>query len=429
MTRIFFAGQSNFGNRGCEALVRSISGLIRRSYPNARFVTPSVAPELDAIQWKDGALAGIDLVPIAPPSSYLRWWDRARRVLPPLEKLSRPTYRLPPAYEAEMAKSDLVVMTGGDNITLDYDLGSLYNIAGYIDNAKRLGKPALLWGASVGPFTRKPHVEAFMRQHLLDYAAITVRETETARYLRGLGIENVIEVTDPAFTMLPEPFEVEDIFPDAPEGLVGINVSPLVRGFRVDDVSRTQLDRDVATFVRELADQGYGVVLLPHVGPLDGSSRNSDYHYLAGLMAEYGLDHPRIRLAPGTLNAAQLKYLISQFRFFIGARTHATIAAFSTGVPTLSIAYSIKAKGINRDLFGDTRLVLDTPTVGLETLRAGIKQLCEEETDIRALLAERIPLWKQRAAIPVDVMGCILGDFCADKQRRIKPEELAKTCS
>lgn len=409
MTRVFFAGHNNFGNRGCEALVRSVSGLIRQRYPDARFTTPSVAPELDAGQWPDAVSKGIDFVPAAPYPGYLRWWNRARRVLPPLEKLSRPSHRLPVAHEAEMAKSDVVIMTGGDNLSLDYDLGSLYDIVGYIDNAKRLGKPALLWGASVGPFTRKPHVEAFMRKHLADYAAITVRESETAKYLRGIGIENVIEVTDPAFTMSPEPFAVDGILPDAPEGLVGINVSPLVRNFRANEASRNQLDADVAAFVRELADQGYGVVLLPHVGPLDGDSWNSDHHYFAGLIQKFGLDHPRIRLAPATLNAAQIKYLVSQFRFFIGARTHATIAAFSTGVPTISIAYSIKAKGINRDLFGDTRLVLDTPTVGLDTLRAGIRQLHDEESDIRALLAERIPLWKQRAALPVDALAKILG--------------------
>ncbi len=33
-------------------------------------------------------------------------------------------------------------------------------------------------------------------------------------------------------------------------------------------------------------------------------------------------------------------------------RTHATIAAYSTGVPTLVVGYSVKARGIARDLFG-----------------------------------------------------------------------------
>jgi polysaccharide pyruvyl transferase WcaK-like protein len=55
---------------------------------------------------------------------------------------------------------------------------------------------------------------------------------------------------------------------------------------------------------------------------------------------------------PGNIGARQVKWVISKCRYFIGARTHATVAAFSTGVPTISIAYSKKARGINRDIFG-----------------------------------------------------------------------------
>ena len=51
-------------------------------------------------------------------------------------------------------------------------------------------------------------------------------------------------------------------------------------------------------------------------------------------------------------NAETLKGVISRCRFFIGARTHATIAAYSTCVPTLVVGYSVKAKGIAKDLFG-----------------------------------------------------------------------------
>ena len=44
--------------------------------------------------------------------------------------------------------------------------------------------------------------------------------------------------------------------------------------------------------------------------------------------------------------------MISQCSYFIGARTHATIAAYSTGVPTLTLGYSVKSQGIAKDLFG-----------------------------------------------------------------------------
>ena len=51
-------------------------------------------------------------------------------------------------------------------------------------------------------------------------------------------------------------------------------------------------------------------------------------------------------------NCEEIKGFISRCRFFVGARTHATIAAYSTCVPTLVVGYSIKSKGIALDLFG-----------------------------------------------------------------------------
>lgn len=408
--KIFYAGHNNFGNRGCEALVRSVSGLIRENYPNCEFITPSVNIDLDARQWPDAkSKSGIQFIEAARFPSKLKWWNRVRRFVPAVEKVGRPSYSLPSHIRDAIQASHAVVMTGGDTISLDYDLPSLYDHAGYIDEAKRQGKKAFLWGASVGPFSRLPHVEKLMKSHLSQYDAITVRESETFRYLSALGVKNVVQVTDPAFTMYPEAFDCQSILPAGAKGIIGINVSPLIRGFRGDEASKASLDRDVALFARELAEtHGYGVVLLPHVGPLDGNPWNSDYHYMKGLVEQYDLTHPNIVLAPSNLNAAQLKFLISKFRFFIGARTHATIGAFSTLVPTISIAYSVKAKGINKDLFGDTRLVLDTPKVSLQTLRDSLALLEREEDDIRRHLESVMPEWKRRAALSAQVLADML---------------------
>ena len=54
----------------------------------------------------------------------------------------------------------------------------------------------------------------------------------------------------------------------------------------------------------------------------------------------------------GDAPAHELKGYISKCSFFVGARTHSTIAAYSSGVPTLVIGYSVKSRGIATDLFG-----------------------------------------------------------------------------
>ncbi len=402
MKKIFFAGHNNFGNRGCEALVRSISGIIKAKYPDAVFYTPSVDIDRDRAQWPDHDKAGIVFIPAAPFPKMLRYWHWSRRLLPAVEHLGRPSHSLPKHIKEVMSECDLVIMTGGDTISLDYDLPSLYDHAGYIDNAKRMGKKTMLWAASVGPFSRKPHIEKLMKKHLADYDVVTVRETETFNYLNGLGVKNLYQVTDPAFTLAIEPFFADDILPKTEAGIVGLNVSPLIRKFRGSEESMRELDSEVLAFIRRLLDQtDYSVVLLPHVGPLDGSARNNDHHYMRELLEAHNFSHPRLTLAPANLNASQLKYLISQFRFFIGARTHATIAAFSTGVPTISIAYSVKAKGINRDLFGDADVVLETPAVSGQTLWDSLKTLEANEESLRGLLKERIPQWKERAHDPI----------------------------
>lgn len=408
--KIYFAGHNNFGNRGCEALVRSITGLVRDQVPGATFSVPATRADLDAKQWPDHADSGVGFVDAPPPPKILRLWHWSRRLLPAVEHLGRPSHRLPAPYSRAMSAADVVVMTGGDTISLDYDLPSLYDHAGYIDNARQLGKKTVLWAASVGPFSKKPHVERLMQQHLRLYDQITVRESATMAYLQRLGIANVVQVTDPAFTLVPQPFDTTGLLPaPGPEGILGLNVSPLVRKFRGTDASRQQLDEEVANFIRlAIADRGYSVVLLPHVGPLDGGTYNADHAYMAGLIGRYGLQSPRLVLAPATLNATQLKHLVSQFRFFIGARTHATIGAFSTGVPTLSIAYSVKAKGINQDLFGDLPVVLDTPDVRAESLMAGLDRLVQHEAEIRHLLASRMPEWRQRAAVPATMLASLM---------------------
>jgi polysaccharide pyruvyl transferase WcaK-like protein len=401
--KFYYAGQSSFGNRGCEALVRTTTDLLRSRYSDSRFYTPSTHPELDQRQWPEAEGSGIRFVPTVNSSSILRGWNWLRRRVGAVEKLGRPSFRLSGPTLAAMKDADVVIMTGGDTISLDYDLPSLFFHAALIDNAKRLGKRAVLWAASVGPFSEKAHIEKLMKSHLGDYDVISVRESKTFAYLRQIGVERVIQTVDPAFLLAPSAFDDSALLPSAPEGLVGINVSPLIRRFRSGEASMCQLDNEVAGFIRGLVeDSGYGVLLVPHVAPLDGGTANSDYAYMEGLVERHSLRNARVSLVPPHLNARQLKFLIAKCRFFIGARTHATIAALSSQVPTISISYSVKARGINEDLFENDRVILPTSDVSESTLRASLRFLEKEEHSLRHILGERIPIWKNRARLPLE---------------------------
>lgn len=99
------------------------------------------------------------------------------------------------------------------------------------------------------------------------------------------------------------------------------------------------------------------------------------------------------------MSCRKLKYIISQCRAFIGARTHATIAAYSSRVPTLVVGYSVKARGIARDLFGtEENYVL--PVQALESpdeLIGAYDWMMEREGEIRERLKSMMPEYCARA--------------------------------
>ncbi len=100
--------------------------------------------------------------------------------------------------------------------------------------------------------------------------------------------------------------------------------------------------------------------------------------------------------------------MISQCRFFIGARTHSTIAAISSGVPTITIAYSQKARGINRDIFGNEQYILETPLVSKESLLKKLKILQNDETSIRTFLRDKHPEMIRGAQRNVEALADLL---------------------
>ena len=98
-----------------------------------------------------------------------------------------------------------------------------------------------------------------------------------------------------------------------------------------------------------------------------------------------------IQVLPHGLNAAELKWIIGRCAVFAGARTHLTIAALSSYVPTLSVAYSVKAKGINQDVFGHLNHYIHVSDLTSANFTAGIRDLLNNRESLCGYLHKRIP--------------------------------------
>ena len=129
------------------------------------------------------------------------------------------------------------------------------------------------------------------------------------------------------------------------------------------------------------------IALIPHVI----WKGNDDRVPLKQLYEKY-IESQRITLIEDH-SAIELKGYISKCRFFVGARTHATIAAYSSNVPTLVAGYSVKSKGIARDIFGtDVNYVVDTKKLKTDGgLVNAFEWIYKNEESIRAYLTEKMP--------------------------------------
>jgi polysaccharide pyruvyl transferase WcaK-like protein len=140
--------------------------------------------------------------------------------------------------------------------------------------------------------------------------------------------------------------------------------------------------------------EGSKVLLVPHVV----WKSNDDRQPLTQLYEEFK-DTGRVILAEDA-SAEELKGLISECRFFIGARTHSTIAAYSTCVPTLVLGYSVKSRGIATDLFGtDENYVVPVQKLTSDKdLVDAFDFILKNEDKIRERLQEIMPEYSKRAA-------------------------------
>lgn len=117
---------------------------------------------------------------------------------------------------------------GGDNLSFDYGFLAALLFFSPFHAAVRKGVPTVIWGASIGPFSKRPKWENRFTDLLRRVDLITVREQITQDYLEGLGVrDNIRRAADPAFLLPACPADVPDNIEQALQaGAPGINWCP-----------------------------------------------------------------------------------------------------------------------------------------------------------------------------------------------------------
>lgn len=377
MSKIILYAHGGSGNHGCEAIVRSTADILAG---NELFLISSTPEEdrrygipesIRVIQDQDGTIdrASLDFV-----KAYAAL--KLRKDFIPMEKL-----RYKAAFD-NIRRGDITLSIGGDN----YCYADVYKYTMFHEMAKARGAKTVLWGCSVEPDVVK---DPKIARDLANYDLICARETISYEALKAVN-PNTILVADPAFCLQPQPTTLPGGF--VPGNTVGINLSPMA--MEREQTHGMAFD-NYAHLIRHIIDHtDMQVALIPHVIWADGDDRKP----LLRLYDAFA-DTGRVVMVEDR-NCTELKYIISQCRFFLGARTHSTIAAYSTGVPTLVMGYSVKARGIARDLFGtEDGYVLPVQELHRpEELTEAFATLMEKEQQIRSHMAAILSEYRNRSA-------------------------------
>jgi polysaccharide pyruvyl transferase WcaK-like protein len=242
-------------------------------------------------------------------------------------------------------RSDLVIDIGaGDSFADIYGpkrLSRMFLMKFATHLARR---PLIVAPQTVGPF-RHGWSKLLARWTLNRSAVVATRDAMSTACVRELGVTRpVIEASDVALKL---PFErAAPRVGGAPR--IGLNVSGLLMAGGYDRKNMFGLKSDYPSLIRSVIRSfqaqpgGCELHLVPHVILRGTGSPEDDYAASEALAAEF----PGVIVAPAFATPSEAKTYISGMDFFMGARMHSCIAAFSSGVPVVPMAYSRKFAGL-----------------------------------------------------------------------------------
>lgn len=290
--------------------------------------------------------------------------------------------------------ADFVLDTGyGDSFADIYGTNQFKFIDATHKFARQYNVAYGLLPQTIGPYNIDSNrVDATVS--LQEAAMVLARDKSSRLYAEKLinGSRAIPEILDMAFFM---PYK-RMILSEAGVVNVGLGVSDLLwleQGEYVSDSTSKGsfgLMSDYKDTIRLIIDYFLSLPnvrlhLVPHV---ISTNREEGHDYVLSERIWKKYNNPRLVLSPFFLGPIEAKSYISGLDFFLGARMHATIAAFSTGVPVVPMAYSRKFNGLFEDTLNYCHIA-DMKTHSSQEILSIVKDAYAKRSELKNEIDDR----------------------------------------
>lgn len=291
-------------------------------------------------------------------------------------------------YNLFFKNADYILDIGqGDSFSDIYGLNRFRRIDRIHKIAKYLHKPYCLLPQTIGPFSDvKVRKEA--KRSILNSTLCLARDKQSLDYVNRQfdHNKNVCECIDVAFFLPYQTIKHESGYIH-----VGINVSGLLWNGGYSQNNQFGLNNNYQETIHGLINYflklpHVKIHLVPHVVAADRGIEN-DYEISYELWREY--NNPNLILAPFAFGPVEIKSYISGLDFFMGARMHATIGAFSSGVPVVPMAYSRKFNGLFEETL-DYHFMTDLKTQTEEGVMTTIVEAFNKRAELKEIIKNRM---------------------------------------
>lgn len=393
MTAYMLYGHTGSNNRGCEAIVRSTASILHRS-KNELYLT-SAAKEQDLRARLDALVQIIEFsrnkCRYTPYNLFASVLERGFNN----DNMKQKKYHQDILKYMENVSGTLVI--GGDLYCYGEPKGMIY----FNRCARKQGKKTFLWSCSVGQENITENKSADIRQ----YTMIFPRETLTYKNLIEAGVpeDRLCRMADSAFILPKKEIKLPDGFGE--KRILGYNANPNLGGRQH---AGSLAENRYKLFEYILQETDYEIALIPHVY----SENTGDICALRELYEKYK-SSDRVYLFDRAYGCMELKYIISKCDALVAERTHASIAGYSSGIPTFVVGYSVKSQGIALDLFGQTENYV-VPVSGLshsEILKEKVRWILDHTEEIQGRLLQIMPEYIQTAWDAGDVVNHMMRDI------------------